>query len=429
MEGVESIESVELVVAETFARVAALDIGKSSLVACVRTPPDQAGRGGRRQVVRELGTLTPRLLELADWLRVERVEVVAMEATSDYWKPVFYLLEAEGLTPWLCNAKHVKNVPGRAKTDRADAVWLAKVIERGMCGPSLVHPKPIRQLRDLTRYRRSLIHDQTREKQRLEKLLEDAQIKLSSVVSDIFGVSGRLMLSAMITGERDRGVLAEMARGAMRRKIPVLLEALSGHFEDHHAFLAKTMLDRIDELSFQIDVVSARIEEVIEPFRWAVDALDGIPGVGRRAAEDLIAEIGVDMTRFPTAGHLVSWAKFAPIERSSAGRAKPARTQKGNPWLGGVLGEIVAAAARTDTFLGERYRRLARRCGTSRAIVALGNSVLKIVWHLLSVPGTEYVELGSDYHQSKINQAKHKRHLIRELEKLTGSKVTLTPAA
>jgi transposase len=425
----DQVESVELVAAETFARVAALDIGKASLVACVRTPPDQAGRRGRRQVVRDYPTLTPRLLELADWLRIERVEVVAMEATGDYWKPVFYLLEAEGLTPWLCNAKHVKNVPGRAKTDRADAVWLAKVIERGMCGPSLVHPKPIRQLRDLTRYRRSLIHDQTREKQRLEKLLEDAQIKLSSVVSDIFGVSGRLMLTAMVNGERDPRVLAEMAKGTMRRKIPVLVEALTGHFEDHHAFLAKTMLDRIDDLSFQIDVVSARVEEVIEPFRWAVDALDGIPGVGPRAAEDLIAEIGVDMTRFPTAGHLVSWAKFAPIERSSAGRAKPAGSQKGNPWIGGVLGEIVAAAARTDTFLGERYRRLARRRGTSRAIVALGNSVLKIVWHLLLVPGTRYVELGPDYHQSRINQAKQKRHLIRELEKLTGSKVSLTPAA
>jgi transposase len=425
----DQAEKVELVAGETFARVAALDIAKSSLVACVRTPPEEAGRRGRRQVVRDFATLTPRLLELADWLRVEQVQVVAMEATGDYWKPVFYLLEAEGLTTWLCNAKHVKNVPGRAKTARADAVWLAKVIERGMCGPSLVHPKPIRQLRDLTRYRRSLVREQTREKQRLEKLLEDAQVKLSSVVSDIFGVSGRLMLSAMIAGERDPRVLAEMAKGSMRRKIPILIEALSGHFEDHHAFLATTMLARIDDLGFQIDLVSARIEDVIEPFRWAVDALDAIPGVGQRAAEDLIAEIGVDMTRFPTAGHLASWAKFAPIERSSAGRSKPAGTQKGNPWLGAVLGEIVAAAARTDTFLGERYRRLARRRGKPRAIVAVGNSILKIVWHLLSAPGTAYADLGPDYHQSRINQAKHKRHLIRELEKLTGQKVTLTPAA
>ncbi len=412
---------------ELFERVAALDIGKASLVACVRVPA--VGRRGRQQEVREFATLTPRLTELADWLRVEQVEVVAMEATGDYWKPVYYLLEAEGLTVWLCNAKHVKNVPGRPKTDRADAVWLAKVIERGMCGPSLVHPKPIRQLRDLTRYRRSLVRDQTREKQRLEKLLEDAQIKLSSVISDIFGMSGRLMLSALIEGERDPKVLAQLAQSRMRSKIEILEEALSGHFEEHHAFLARTMLDRIDDLGFQIDRVSARVEDVMAPFHWAVEVLDEIPGVGQRAAEDLIGEIGVDMTRFPTAAHLASWAKFAPIERSSAGRSKPSRTEKGNPWLGGVLGEIVAGAARTDTFLGERYRRLSRRRGKRRAIVAIGNSVLTIVWHLLAEPGTHYQELGSGYHESRINSAKRQRRLIRELEALSGQKVQLHPAA
>jgi transposase len=419
--------SVEFDEGELFERVAGLDLGKASLVACVRGPA--VGSRRRVQQVREYATLTPRLLEMADWLRAERVQVVAMEATGDYWKPVFYLLEAEGLVVWLCNAKHVKNVPGRPKTDTADAVWLATVVERGMCAPSLVHPKPIRQLRDLTRYRRSLVREQTREKQRLEKLLEDAQIKLSSVISDVFGVSGRQMLAAMIHGERDPRVLAQMAHGRMRAKTPVLVEALTGHFEDHHAFLATAMLDRIDELTLQIDRVSSRIEDVMVPFRWAVELLDQIPGIGQRAAEDLIAEVGVDMTRFPTDAHLVSWAKFAPIERSSAGRAKAAHRDKGNPWLGGVLGEVVAAAARTDTFLGERYRRLARRRGKRRAIVAVGNSILKIVWHLLAEPGTHYVELGSGYHESRINAAKRQRRLVRELEALTGRKVHLDPAA
>jgi transposase len=226
-------------------RVAAIDIGKSGLVVCIRVPSeDQPGR--RRQEVREYTTLTASLLALADWLRCQSVTLVAMEATSDYWKPVYYLLEAEGFTCWLLNAKHVKNVPGRPKPDKLDAVWLAKVVERGMCRPSLVHPKPIRQLRDLTRYRRSLVRERTREKQRVEKLLEDAQIKLSSVISDVFGVSGRQMLQALIDGQRDPKTLAQMARGPMRSKIPVLQEALTGHFTDEHGFLCQMMTDRID---------------------------------------------------------------------------------------------------------------------------------------------------------------------------------------
>lgn len=410
-----------------FNRVAALDIGKAGLVGCVRTPG--AGRRRRHQELREYPTFTPRLLELADWLRVERVEVVAMEATSDYWKPVYYLLEAEGFTVWLCNAKHVKNVPGRPKTDRTDAVWLAKVVERGMCAPSLVHPKPIRQLRDLTRYRRTLVREQTREKQRLEKLLEDAQVKLSSVISDIFGVSGRQMLEAMIAGERDSARLAQMAHGTMRRKIPLLTEALTGHFEEHHAFMAQAMLTRIDQLDVTIAQVSERVATAIEPFRAQVEQLKAIPGVQQRAAEDLVAEIGVDMGRFPTAQHLVAWAKFAPVERSSAGRSRAATAGKGNPWLAGVLGEVVAAAARTDTFLGARYRRLARRRGKRRAIVAVGNSVLTIVWHLLTDPDASYHELGSGWHESRINQAKRERQLIRQLQALTGKKVLLEPVA
>ena len=406
---------------EVVQRVAALDLGKATLMACVRVPhEDRPDR--RRQEVREYATLSRSLLELADWLRCERVELVAMEATSDYWKPVYYLLEAEGFTCWLLNAKHVKNVPGRPKTDKIDVVWLAKVVERGMCCPSLVHPKPIRQLRDLTRYRRSLIRERTREKQRVEKLLEDAQIKLSSVISNIFGVSGRQMLTALIAGQRNPRALAQLARGSMRSKAAVLEEALTGHFEDHHGFLLQAMLDHVDSLTGQIDAVSARIEAVIAPFSGDVERLDEITGVGLTAAQELIAEIGVDATRFPDAAHLVSWAKFAPIDRNSAGRKRGGSTGKGNPWLAGTLGEIVASVSRTDTFLGERYRRLARRRGKSRAIVAVGNSVLTIIWHLLADPEARYHDLGADFYQTKVNTRRRERDLVRQLEHLTGKK-------
>lgn len=409
-------------------RVAALDLGKASLTACVRVPhEDRPGR--RRQEVREYLTLSRSLLELADWLRRERIELVAMEATSSYWKPVFYLLEAEGFTCWLLNAKHVKNVPGRPKTDKIDAVWLARVLEWGLCTPSLVHPKPIRQLRDLTRYRRSLIRERTREKQRVEKLLEDAQIKLSSVISDVFGVSGREMLEALIAGQRSPKALAAMARGSMRTKTALLEEALTGHFEDHHGFLLRSMLTHIDALSLQIEDVAARIEAAIAPFASAVARLDEITGIGVATAQELIAEIGTDMSRFPTPAHLVSWAKFAPIDKNSAAKKRGGATGKGNPWLGGALGEVVIGTSRTNTFLGERYRRLARRRGKKRAIVAVGNSVLTIIWHLLANPEARYHDLGPDYHQTKLNTRRRERELVRQLEHLTGKKVNLQPRA
>lgn len=426
------VESVVTEVAvELVSRVAGLDIGKARVTACVRVPLTEGVLGGRRrQTVREYPTLTRSLLELADWLRVERVELVAMEATGAYWKPVFYLLEAEGFTCWLVNPKHVKNVPGRAKTDKLDAVWLAKVIERGMCGPSLVHPKPIRRLRDLTRYRRSLVREQTREKQRLEKLLEDSQIKLSSVISDVLGVSGRQMLEALIAGQRDPKVLAQMARGSMRGKIDALEEALTGHFDDHHARLTRRMLRRIDAIAVDVEELDVEIEELIAPFHHLIDLLDQIPGVNARSAQELVAEIGIDMSRFPTAANLVSWAKFAPIAKTSAGRGTPGGpTGKGNPWLAGTLGEVVAGAGRTHTFLGERYRRLAKRRGKDRATVAVGNSVLKIVWHLLAEPDQQYVDLGEGWYENHRNPARRKAELIRQLQALTGQRVTLEPAA
>jgi transposase len=419
MENVESVTLVE--------RVAAIDVGKAELTCCVRTPSDTTA-GRRSQQVRTYAPTTAALLELSDWLRCERVTLVVMEATSDYWKPPYYVLE-DHVECWVVNAAQVKHLPGRPKTDRLDAAWLAKVAERGMCRPSFIPPKPIRRLRDLTRYRRSLTRERTREKQRVEKLLEDAQIKLSTVASDIFGVSGRQMLEAMIAGERDPKILAQMARTTMRRKITLLREALSGHFDDHHAFLCRMMLDRVDDLSARIEQLTGQIEQAIAPFASQVDQLDEVTGIGRVTAQELIAELGVTMTAFPTSQHLVSWARFCPRAKHSAGKKTNGGTGRGNPWLAATLGEIVIAASRTRTFPGERYRRLARRRGTKRALVAVGNTMLTIVWHLLSDPTARYHDLGPDFHQTHTHQARQTRNLIRQLEHLTGQKVALQPAA
>jgi transposase len=354
---------------------------------------------------------------------------VVMEATSDYWKAPFYLLEAQGLEVWLVNAREVKHLPGRPKTDKLDAVWLAKLAERGMLRPSFVPPPPIRQLRDLTRYRADLVAVRTAEKQRVEKLLEDAQIKLSVVASDIFGVSGRAMLAALIQGERDPKRLAQLARTRLRAKLGQLEEAFTGRFSDHHAFLLKTMLSRIDRASADIAELDRKIEAEIAPFGAAVDRLDEICGVGRTAAQVIIAEIGTDMGRFPTPGHLASWARYAPGVKQSAGKTKgKATTGHGNPYLARVLGEAAVAAGRTNTFLGERYRRIARRRGAKRAIVAVGRSILVIVWHLLADPTAHYHDLGAGFYDTRINADRTKRNHVRQLEAL-GYKVTLEPAA
>ena len=330
-----------------------------------------------------------------------------MEATSDYWKPVFYLLEAHGLDPWLVNARDVKHLPGRPKTDVLDAVWLCKVAERQMLRPSFVPPWPIRRLRDLTRYRIDLVGVRTAEKNRVEKLLEDACIKLSVVASDIFGVSGRAMMAALIAGERDPKVLAQMARSRMRTKIGRLEEAFNGHFDDHHRFLLARMLARIDGIDADIAAVDEQIEASLAPFAAAAARLDEIPGIGPVAAAIIIAEIGVDMSRFPTAGHLCSWAKFSPGINSSAGKTKGnGSTGHGNRYLARVLGEAAVVAGRSDTFLGERYRRIARRRGKKRAIVAVGRSILVIAWHLLADDDTRFTDLGAD-HYTKPRQPGH----------------------
>jgi transposase len=416
----EDVDELELHVE----RVAALDLGKAALEACVRVPHES--RPGRRmQEVRGYATTTSALLAMADWFRCWGVTRVVMESTGDYWKGTYWLLEAAGFECWQVNARDVKNVPGRPKTDKHDAVWLAKVAERGMCRPSLVQPRPIRQLRDLTRYRRSLCRDRTREMQRVEKLLEDAQIKLSSVISDIFGVSGREMLQALIGGQRDPKVLARMARARMRAKITILEEALTGFFTDHHAGILRMMLDNIDRLSGQITVLDARIEQAIAPYAAQVERLDEITAVGITAAQELIAEIGVDTDRFPSAAHLVSWARFCPRVHESAGRKKNPGRDKGNPWLAGTLGNIAAAAARTDSFLGARYRRIAKRRGKQKAIVATGNSVLTIVYHLLADPEARFCDLGADHYESRISKERRARTLATQLQAVTGQQILI----
>jgi transposase len=427
---------------ERLQRVAAIDVAKASGKVCVRLP----GRRGNRRVTKvwDVESTTASILALADELVELGIERTVMESTSDYWRPFFYLLEAAGLTVWLVDARAVKQVPGRPKTDKLDAVWLAKLNERGMLRPCFVPSAPFRQLRDYTRLRHDLVQERTRHKQRLEKLLEDALIKLSTVASDIFGKSGRAMVEALIAGERDPKVLAEMALGQLRDKHPALVKALNGRFDDHHAELARMLLDQIDGLTDQILRLGTRIDELIAELPQAqpptdpggpgggglgvIDRLDEITGIGRDAAQTIIAEIGLDMTQFPTASHLVSWAKLTPRTIQSGPRTRSGKTGKGNPYLKGVLGEAAAAAGRTDTFLGERYRRLARRRGKLKALVAVSRSILVIIWHLLDDPTVRFNDLGADHHTRRIDKNRRTRQLVHQLQAL-GHNVTLTPAA
>jgi transposase len=413
---------------EIIERIAALDIGKAELVCCARVPHE--GRPGRRlQDVTTYSTMTRSLLGMSDHLRCLGVTRVVMEATSDYWKPVFYLLEAAGFQTWLVNARDVKHLPGRPKTDRLDAVWLCKVAERQMLRPSFVPPPEIRRLRDVTRYRVDLIEARTAEKQRVEKLLEDAQIKVSVVASDIFGVSGRQMMAALIAGQTNPKTLAQLARGRMRAKLTALEDAFTGYFTEHHGFLLSKMLGRVDALSTDIGELEDAIEEMVDPFGDAMERLVEVPGLGVISASAVIAEIGLDMTRFPTAAHLASWARFAPGVKESAGKKKGrGSTGHGNRYLARVLGEAAVAAARTDTFLGERYRRIARRRGKKKAVVAVGRSILVIIWHLLTDPEARYTDLGPDFHDKRNDPERRKRAYVHQLETL-GYKVTIEPAA
>lgn len=407
------------------ARCAALDIGKRDLKACVRLPA-VAGRRARRQEVRTFATTTNALLELRDWLVECQVTLVVLEATGDYWRGAYYLLE-DALNVVLVNAAHAKGLPGR-KTDVADSAWLCQLGECGLLKASFVPPEPIRQLRDLTRYRATLAADRTREAQRLEKELEDAGIKLSAVASDILGVSGRLMLQALIDGERDVHVLAEMAKARMRTRIPDLVQALTGNFQEHHAFLCRIHLERIDQITRAVVELSERIEEQMLPFAAQLELLQTIPGIGRSNAEVIIAETGGDMTRFRTAGHLASWAGTTPGHHESAGKRKSGKTRHGNRQLAAALGTAAMSAARTrnNTYLGARYARLVPRLGTMKAIVALEHSILIATWHILST-NTPYQDLGGDFFD-KLDPDRAKRRAIAQLHRL-GYQVELTLTA
>jgi transposase len=391
-------------------------------------------------------------MELGGQLAAGGIQKVTIESTSDYWRPFFYLLEAAGLQVQLVNAHDVKNAPGRPKTDKLDAVWLAKLTERGMLRPSFVPPAEIRRLRDYTRLRTDLTRDRARHWQRLEKLLEDALIKVSSVASTMDTLSVRDMLEALIAGERDPKVLAGLARGKMKAKRAALIEALTGRFEDHHAELARMLLDQIDFIDARITQLTTRIGELIAaiPAAQGVDAdgttgpgagaaadaarpdaltrLDEIPGISAHGAQIILAEIGLDMTRFPTAGHLVSWAKLCPRSIQSGAKNRSGKAGKGNPYLKGVLGEIAAAAAKTDTFLGERYRRLVKRRGKLKALVAVARSILVIIWHLLADPAARFCDLGAGYYASRTDTDRKTRNHVRQLEAL-GFTVTLAPAS
>jgi transposase len=403
---------------EIIERVAALDVGKAELTCCVRVP-DEDHPGKRMQEVATHSTMTRSLVAMADRLACLGVTRAVMEATSDYWKPVFYLVEAAGFETWLVNARDVRHLPGRPKTDKLDAVWLCKVAERQMIRPSFVPPPQIRKLRDLTRYRADLVAARTAEKNRVEKLLEDAQIKLSAVVSDIFGASGRDMMAALVAGERNPKVVAQLARRSMRKKISLLEEAFTGYFTSHHAFLLGKMLGRADAISADIAALDTRIEAEAACFAAAAEKLDEVPGINLVGAHAMLAETGIEMTRFPTAGHLVSWARYAPGVNESAGKKKGKNsTGHGNLYLARVLGNAAAAAGKTDTFLGERYRRIARHRGAKKANVAIGRSILVIIWHLLSDPDARYTDLGSGFYASRIDPDRRRRNHVRQLEAL-----------
>jgi transposase len=406
-----------------FERCAGLDIHKDTVVACVRVPGED---GKRYQETRTFGTMTEQLLVLLDWLRGWGVTLVGMESTGIYWRPVYYLLE-DHMECWLLNAQHLRNVPGR-KTDVKDAEWICQLVEHGLVRPSFVPPREIRELRDLVRYRKAQIEERTREVQRLEKTLQDAGIKLSSVASKVLGVSGRLMLEAMISGTHDPGVLAELAKGQLRNKLPALREALQGRFTGHHALIVSRQLAHIDFLDEAIAELSEQVDRVIAPFASKVALLDTIPGVDKRTAELLIAEIGADMSVFATHRHLASWAGICPGQNESAGKSRSGKTRKGSKWLRAGLTEAAKAASRSKgTYLSAQYQRLRGRRGHQKATIATAHSILVAAWHILSrdIP---YADLGDDYFIRR--QAEHaeryRNRLIHQLEKL-GHKVTLEP--
>jgi transposase len=407
---------------ELIEHCAGIDVGQAELVVCARVRDDK-GRLDRR--VESFGTTTPDLLALSDWLTGLGVTHVAMESTGVYWKSPYYLLETD-FEVILVNARHVKHVPGR-KTDTIDAAWLALLLSRGLLQPSFVPPPPIRELRDLTRYRKALANERTREVNRIHKTLEDAGVKLSSVATDVMGASGRDMMRALIAGRSDPDALAELARGKLRAKLPQLRKALTARFKEHHAFLLERMLAHVQDLEDDIAALSERIEASMSPFSAEQALLCTIPGVGQHTAEVLVAEIGIDMAQFPTAGHLASWAGMCPGQRESAGKRGSAKTRKGSKWLRTALIESARRAARLDgTYMRERYLHVCRRRGDKKAVVAVAHEILIAAYRVLSTaepyddPGPEPLRRLSEEHV--------KRRAVAQLRSL-GYEVTIQPRA
>ncbi len=395
-------------------RVCGIDIGKAGMAATIRVPSDK-DPARRAQETRQFGTTKREVLALADWMRSWQVPAAVMEATGDYWKPVFYRLEAEGFECVLADARQVKNLPGRPKRDPSDSRWLAACFERGSVTACFVAAPEFRIIREHTRYRRDLTAERTREKQRTEKLLEAAAIKLSSVVTDLHGVTGRDIMDHLIAGERDPRALAQLARGRARAKITELEHALEGaeFFTAGLAALLATMLGRIDQLNASTEELTTVIEALLEPYEEQLQQAGSMPGWGRRSAQDAIAETGADMTRFRTGAHLASWAGRTPLDHQSGKRAGQARRKKGNRYLAAITGETAVAAGKTHTREGARHRRIARRRGKAKACVATGNTQMKVYHKLLSSPGMRYEDLGADYYDNRAST----RRQVKALEK------------
>jgi transposase len=433
-------------------RVAAIDVAKDSGMVCTRTP-HPSRPGARRSTVWTVKARMNAVRKLGRELKAGGIEIVTLESTSDYWRIWFFVLEACGLVVQLVNAAQARNLPGRPKTDKLDAQWLARLTEMGLLRASFVPPKVIRDLRDYTRMRTRLVQERTRCWQRLEKLLESALVKVSSVASKLTTVSAQDMIKALIGGERDPRTLAALARGRMRAKHDDLVEALDGMFDDHHGELARLLLDQIASLDARIAQLGARAAELtaVMPAAWGVDAggstgpgagagpdalvlpaaarLAEIPGVSQDTARAIIAETGLDMSRFPTAAHLVSWAGLCPSARQSGPRTRAGKKGRGDTWLRGALGQAAASAASTDTFLGERYWRIARRRGKAKARVAVARSILVIIWHLLSNPEARFTDLGAGYYQARTDKDKKIKNHIRQIEALLGHPITITKTA
>ena len=402
---------------------AGLDIHKKTVVVCLRSP---ALDGGRAVTVRTFGTTTRQLVDLADWLAASQCTHVAMESTGIYWRPVYQILE-ERMTVLLVNAAHVSKVPGR-KTDVKDCEWIAELLEHGLLRGSFVPPPHIRELRELTRSRRQLINTHSRAANRVQKVLETANIKLGDVATDVLGTSGRAMLKALIAGERDAAALAGLARGRLRDKRLALEEALVGRFTDHHAFMLGSLLNELEFLEEQIRLHDSRIAERTSNLAPAFERLDTIPGVARRAAEQIVAELGNDMTRFPTPAHAASWTGISPGNHESAGKRRAVRTTKGNRWLRATLVECARGAVRKrDCYLAAQYRRLAKRRGDKRAIVAVAHSILVGAWHILH-DGVDYRELGGNYFDS-LQREQLIRYHRRRLADLGVAVVSMESAA